>query len=206
MLGRRKPFLTKGKSVLIVCEDSKSSCFYFDKFRKKLRLSTVQVEICGKECGSAPISVVDCAIEKKKLVEISSIRDEYDIIFCVIDVDTHTTLKAAMDKAIANDLKIILSNPCIEYWYILHFEKTGKAFHTSKSVEAYLKKNHIKGYSKGSDKIFDVIYPSTARAIRNSKAILRDQHHNESDLTKCNPSTHVHLVVECLNGIAKEAN
>ena len=61
---RRRPFRTVGKSILIVCEDSKSSPDYFDKFRKELRLSSVKVEVCGEECGSAPISVVDFAKEK----------------------------------------------------------------------------------------------------------------------------------------------
>lgn len=201
-LARRSPTLNVRKRVLIVCEDSKSSYLYFKRFRSELRLPTVKVEICGPECGPAPINVVDFAKEMKEKI----FQDEYDYIFCVIDVDTHTTLPAAIDKADANGMKVILSNPCVEYWYILHFKQMGTPFHTSREVAAYLKKNHIKGYSKGGDKIFDVIYPSTKEAIKNSRAILRQQHHNESDLTKCNPSTHVHLVIECLKKIAKESN
>ena len=201
-IGRRPPTRSEKPSILIVCEDSKSSYIYFHKLRQKHRLSTVKVKVCGPECGNAPINVVDCAIsEKEKAETTSTISKGYDHIFCVIDKDTHDTLDRAIEKTNSNGLKIILSNPCFEYWYILHFKNTSKAYNSSKAVVSELKKKHHKGYTKGSDGIFDIIYDDTDKAIANSKHVLKSQWQGEEDLRNCNPSTHVHVVVECIRGI-----
>ena len=45
--------------VLIVCEGAKTEPSYFTALKKELRLSSTNIHICGKECGSAPINVVD---------------------------------------------------------------------------------------------------------------------------------------------------
>ena len=55
----KKPKISQGLRVLIVCEDSKSSVFYFEEMVKDLGLTAVKVR--GKECGSAPSSVLKYA-------------------------------------------------------------------------------------------------------------------------------------------------
>ena len=197
-LRRLAPARTVKKTILIVCEDGKSSPDYFDRFRKKLHLGTVNVEICGEECGSAPISVVDFAKKKKSEIKTSTTRDDYDEIFCVVDVDEHITLGDAIQKARDNGLKLIISNPCFEYWYILHFEEAG-SFYTNRP-QLYKKLESLLGhrYEKSGCDFFETIYPRTKTAIGNAKAILSGQWHNEEDLSKCDPSTDVHRVVECI--------
>ena len=170
--------------------------------QNKLRLTSVEVEVYGKECGSAPISVVDHAIRKKKTARTSPVSDEYDHIYCVIDVDTHTTLDAAIIKARDQRLSIVLSKPCFEYWYILHFRRTGSPYHSSSSVVSDLR-NDFPSYDKGNIGIFELIYPDTETAIDRSKEVLRSQYHDNEDLRQCNPSTHVHRVVECLREISE---
>lgn len=198
------PFLLPRRRVLIVCEDAKSSPSYFGRMRSQLDLSSVEVEVYGKECGIAPINVVDHAINRKKQARISPIRDDYDEIFCIIDVDTHRTLADAQCKARDNKLSVILSNPCFEYWYILHFRRTGKPYHSSREAVSDLRSD-VSDYDKGNMAIFEVIYPHTNEAIKRSRDILRTQYHDEEDLTNCNPSTHVHRVVECMQEISSQA-
>lgn len=200
-LTRPAPTRTVGKSILIVCEDSKASPDYFNKFRHKLRLNAVNnavnVEVCGKECGSDPKSVVDYA-KLKSDVRNSTIRDSYDEIFCVVDVDNHTTLGDAIQTARDNSIKLIISNPCFEYWYILHFGSPGSAYQNRQKL--YKRVGTLLGrkYGKCGCEFFEQIYPLTEDAINNAKAILRSQWHNQEDLSQCNPSTHVHRVVECM--------
>ncbi len=191
-------------SILIVCEDEKSSYLYFQKFRQELGLPSVNVEVCGPECGSAPISVVDFAKERRDSVSTSPVRDDYDHVFCVIDADVPTTLAQAIDKATANKLRVILSNPCFEYWYILHFRRTSALYHRSRDVVSDLKKD-FPNYNKGNADIFEEIYPKRKTAIANSKGVLRSHWHGEADLRKCNPSTHVYQVVECIMDIAEKS-
>ena len=84
-LRRAIPDRTESKSILIVCEDSKASPGYFKKLRSELGLCSVNVEIYGEECDSAPIGVVDFAKKRKLDVRTSTIQDGYDEIFCVVD-------------------------------------------------------------------------------------------------------------------------
>ncbi len=204
-LGRPKPFRTSGKTVLIVCEDEKSSPDYFERFRKELRLSDRTIDVRGKECGSDPMSVVNYAKEKKKSVKNSTTLDGYDYIFCVVDVDEHTNLGDAIQTTRDNELDIIISNPCFEYWYILHFEKTGSSYNSRPKLNKRLSDHLRYKYEKSGCDFFEVVYPKTKTAIKNSKNILRSQWQYEDDPKKRNPSTHVHQVVECIMDIAAKS-
>lgn len=52
------------------------------------------------------------------------------------------------EKVEKNDnVIVIVNNPCIEFWFLLHFEKTSKLFTDCNSAEKQLKK-HIKDYEK----------------------------------------------------------
>lgn len=204
-MSRKTAFLSPGKTVLIVCEDSKSSPDYFAKLRMFLRLQPVRVEVCGKQCGSDPKSVVDYAVERKKKAIESPVEDGFDEVFCVIDIDIHPKKRLcdAIQMARDNQINLIISNPCFEYWYILHFEKTGKTYtnhhEPQKDFQEILRgiyKNKRYKYDKSGCVFFELLYPNTDIAIKNSKEILRSQHNGETDLSKCNPSTDVHQVVK----------
>lgn len=163
----------------------------------------VNVEVVGT--GAAPITVVGHAVELKKekqrIAKRSTTEVEYDIIYCVIDVEAptpHQSLSRAVNKARGNGLEVILSNPCFEYWYILHFKKTSAMFNRSRDVKSALRRRHHPAYSESDTTIFDVVYPKTSDAIKHSKEVLREQHNDAEDLRDCNPSTHVHKIVEYL--------
>lgn len=57
-LERQTATRPKRKRALIVCEDSDSAPSYFRKLVEYFGLNTVDIKICGKECDSAPLSVV----------------------------------------------------------------------------------------------------------------------------------------------------
>ncbi|MCK4626389.1 MAG: RloB domain-containing protein [Phycisphaerae bacterium] len=205
-LERRKPFRTQGRCILIVCEGEKTEPDYFKSLRRELRLRSVKVEVVGKECGSAPINVVDEAIKKKDSSKSATIVDYYDEIWCVMDVEApqpHTTLDQALDKARDNGLKVALTNPCFEYWYILHFKKTSQFMQKNGDVIKVLKKCYPE-YCKNSLDIFDAIFPHTTDAIKNAGDVIKEKHWGE-DLRGCNPSTHVHRLVEQLMSFDKHS-
>ena len=192
------------KSILIVCEGKKTEPIYFNSLKRILRLAMVEIDIVGE--GAAPITVVDRAIElreeRRHLAKTSLRKAAYEVVYCVVDVEAPKaeSLSRAVDKARGNNLQVILSNPCFEYWYILHFRKTGGHFGTSRKVKSALQRVHP-AYCESDTTIFDVAYPKTADAIRHSKEVLREQHHDAEDLSACNPSTHVHKIVEYLQSV-----
>jgi len=202
---RREGLKEPRKSILIVSEGSKTEPIYFNSLKSNLRLAMVEVEIVGE--GAAPITVVDRAIQlrhaRKRLARKSLTKAAYEVVYCVIDVEAPKaeSLSRAVNKAEGNRLEVILSNPCFEYWYILHFRKTSAPFSTSQEAKSALRREHC-AYCESDTTIFDVIYPKTADAIKHSKEVLREQHNDAEDLSDCNPSTHVHKIVEYLQNAA----
>ena len=203
---RRQGSKEPRKSILIVSEGSKTEPIYFNSLKRILRLAMVEVDIVGE--GAAPITVVDRAIEmrhaRKRLAKTSITKAAYEVVYCVIDVEAPKaeSLSRAANKARDNKLEVILSNPCFEYWYILHFRKTSAPFGTSQKAKSALRQEH-RAYCESDTTIFDVVYPKTADAIRHSKQVLNEQHNDAEDLSDCNPSTHVHKIVEYLQNAAQ---
>ena len=203
---RRRPFREPRECVLIVCEGSKTEPGYFKSLCRELGLSNVEVEVVGEECGSAPISVVDEALDREKERRLSAKQDGlpvYDVIWCVVDVEApvqHKSLSSAIDKAKSNNLNMVLSNPCFEFWYLLHFQRTSRLL-SNDDVIVHLKK-HIKDYKKNSD-VFAKLYPATSTAISNAEGVLKEKGwQDERNLKDCNPSTHVHQLVARLRKTA----
>jgi len=203
---RRQGSKEPRKSILIVSEGSKTEPIYFNSLKSILQLAMVDVDIVGE--GAAPITVVDRAIElrhaRKYLARKSLIKAAYEVVYCVIDVEAPKaeSLSRAVNKAEGNKLEVILSNPCFEYWYILHFRKTSAPFTRSQDAKSALRQEHP-AYCESDTTIVDVVYPKTAEAIKHSKEVLREQHNNAEDLSDCNPSTHVHKIVEYLQDAAQ---
>jgi len=190
--------------VLIVCEGEKTEPHYLIALRDHLKLSQAKIKIDSKS-DSDPLKVVNYA---KRLIEASR-NDPYDHVFCVIDRDKH----ANYDRAIAQvdryknkdaQLHAIVSNPCFEFWLLLHFAYTTKQFGTSGGspcddlIKKDLKK-HIKDYKKGDRSIISSINiePKLETAVENAKRANKTAKENGTD----NPTTQMDKLVDYLKGL-----
>lgn len=90
-LARSKPTKAPYATIAIICEDSKSSPSYFNEIKKHFRLNTANIIVIPSK-GSAPISVVDHAIEMTKTTP------GIDHVACVFDRDTHESYARALSK------------------------------------------------------------------------------------------------------------
>lgn len=191
---------TQQVRILIVCEDSKSSAYYFEEMAKAYELKAITVK--GKECGSAPISVVNYAIAQYEEAEKDG--DPYDRVYCVFDQDQATTFTMACRK-ITNNKKqgkpffAITSTPCFEFWLLLHFSYTDKPYiksATQSSCDQAHSDLKIKqpDYGKATRGTYEKFSDKTDNAIQNAKALLVDNQKNGSN----NPTTNIHELVECL--------
>lgn len=181
------------KRLLIVCEGSKTEPHYFRDMRQDLRLKTADVKICGKECGSDPVSVYKYALKESDDDDVG-----YDAVFCVFDTDSHKNLDQALEMIErANSFVAIVSSPCFEFWLLLHYVNHVKAFRATATksiggvVESALRK-HDKAYAKGGSGTWVRYKPLLASAIANSKAL----HKAALATGNRNPSTEMHIVVE----------
>jgi len=143
------PMIPVNKRILILTEDEKSSKYYFNAFKKdeklKRDLASVNVEVFQPKDYS-PLGLVNDAKERKK----KAIRgkNKYDEIWIVLDRDGHANFDQALNTAQANQINIALSIKCFEYWVLLHFEYTTRGYRKCDDIISYIKKNHLKDYSK----------------------------------------------------------
>jgi len=133
-LKRRPPTKKPRLRILIVCEGERTEVLYFGLFVRRLQASNVRLEIHGNQCGSDPQSVVEYA--RELVTEDKGI----DLCYCVIDRDLHPigrfdtaiSIGAALDDRIGHKriFDVVVSYPCIEYWFLLHFEYRRSPFTT----------------------------------------------------------------------------
>ncbi|GGM77989.1 hypothetical protein GCM10011609_12190 [Lentzea pudingi] len=80
--------------------------------------------------------------------------DEYDGVWCVVDVDNFD-IGAARVAAARAEIELVVSEPCFELWLLLHFVDHRAHIDNGKAACALLAK-HVPGYGKGLDyTIFD---------------------------------------------------
>lgn len=196
--------------ILIVTEDTKSSVEYLKVLWAKLskdKCKALQesVKIYPSHEGSSPDRVLGSAENKNEEM------DGFDEIYCVMDVDSHQLLNSTLQKIRSKSFRTrgfqaIVSNPCFEYWILLHSDESDAPFNRKgkKSpcdcVQDKIKKNKnhaFNKYQKGSD--FDwrcalsKIEQAQTRAISRSERILGAQ--NPEDV---NPSTNFHCLINRL--------
>ena len=197
---RRPASREAGLRLLIVCEGSKTEPYYFELIGQFARTRNLHSKIYGKECGTDPLSVAEYLEER--LVDDSG----YDFAFCVIDRDSHNASKLSHAKALVRALdqkhentqvRLIISDPSIEYWFILHFEYTRAGFVASGGrsradcAGAHLR-THITDYTKTSKSDISACIKLTKTAINNSRKSLQDA----VVTNEFNPSTTMHEFFE----------
>ena len=202
-LNRRRPSRNSRDRALIVCEGEKTEPAYLADLIQSLGLSSADVRVCGKECGSDPKSIYLYAMD------VFQQDGDYDTIFCVFDRDGHTTYDWAYKKILGTTLpgskKVFCINsvPCFEYWLILHFSNTsapivsGGGKSSGEKAVSELRK-YIPSYGKGAVGVYDSTKERMPEAIKRSKAVLVEGLKTGSE----NPLTFMHQLVEHLKKMA----
>jgi RloB-like protein len=207
-LARQKKDRAQNQRFLIVCEGTKTEPYYLNDLVNDLGIRHHTVKIAPNN-GSSPDRVVAHAIELYDLDAGSG--DSFDKVFCVFDKDKHTTFDAAVRTI--TDMKTgkspkpfvaITSNPCFEYWLLLHFHFTDKPFHAAgkKSVAdqvvSLLKtKPGFTKYSKGQNGIYSLVKNSTSKAITYAKRGRK----NAGKTGQISPLTNVDVLVTELRAL-----
>lgn len=195
---KREPY----DCVLIVCEDGESTPAYLEAVRDELKLNVANINICGRECGSAPISVIKYAIELIKQ------DDGYDKVYCVFDRDKHPKFSNALQRAKSKKIGVIVSIPCFEYWLLLHFEYIASPFQAAQGSDCEqvikaLKKNWS-DYKKAGDFLKqhypNILKDKQSAAIANANRREEECQYEET-LENRNPYTQMHLLIEYLSEI-----
>ncbi len=184
--------------VLVVCEDKKSGKSYLEDACYHFRITNeVKIIHCGK---TDPLGIVTEATEH---------RDTYDLIYCVIDRDSHENFDEALNVAQAREkIEIIASYPCFEFWLLIHFIGnnrkpycvSGKNSAADMLVKDLKKHPGFESYDKGEDKnIFAMLLGDKLDKARKEAPRILD------DAIKCgemNPSTKLHELIDFLEKLS----
>lgn len=173
-LARRQPTRSVRQKILIVCEGEKTEPNYFRGLANSLRLSNELVRIEG-DCGSSPSAVFSHA--KKIFDEEAKKGDPFDKVHCVFDKDQHSTYSNTVEQVHRQSPPDTFfpstSVPCFEYWVLLHFTYTTRAYvaTTRQSASQLLikeLKRHLPDYDKKSKDLFASLKPYTQTALCNA--------------------------------------
>lgn len=205
-LRRPDPEREQKKSILIALEDEKSSRLYFEALKRELRSN--RIVVIAEHAGSAPRSVVDSAKKAKSEREIlanNDIDDRFDEVWVVFDTEgPENTLRNrqardAIEQARQLKYHTAVSNPCFEYWLILHFEYFVQPIADSADACKRLKK-HIQHYHKNRE-CYSKTRSNLESAITHAKRVRKERCEPlGSHPCDCHPSTEIDLLVASLLG------
>jgi hypothetical protein len=135
--------------------DGKTEVWYLQmlKQNEKNVRQTIKPEIPQKKSIEDQFKMVEELLHK-----------EYSKVFWIIDLDTiikeEREAKKGKEKPLeafkryrkklekhGDKVTVVVNNPCIEFWFLLHFDATSKRFDNCEKAEQYLKK-YLSDYEK----------------------------------------------------------
>lgn len=210
-MARRKASRDTMRRILIVTEGEVTEVEYFEALKAFLKLTSVDLDICGKECDSSPTAVVRYALQR---VENEGAHDKggYNDVYCVFDRDTHTDFEKALSQILSANkprssfkgetIQAVPSYPCFEFWLLLHFTYSRAPFAAANEktvaqvVEAELRTHSpFESYAKSlTQEMLDALHANKDNAIEHAEQATADS----ISTGEMNPSTEVHKLVQAL--------
>lgn len=186
----------KSKRVILVAYegDNKTEKDYFNNFSGRDKDYIIK-SVPGNETD--PVSLVRQTI--KKVDDLALDLTDDDKAYCVFDTDIKKEKNKQIIDAInlskENSIIPIVSAPCIELWFLLHYNYSTAQISSSnviKKLEKYYPK-----YKKNCD-IYKDIQDKTKTAIHNSKKLEKYHQQNKKTLqmVETNQYTEVYKIVE----------
>ena len=202
-----KPIKPTNKRIAVV-GDGQTEKIYFEKLKEVEGLRNVSLKPdLPKNVGSYK-GVFDKA---ESLYE-----QGYDEVYCLIDMDKvlsdNTLAKYLTDKKRIEKKGIVVfeSNPCLEFWFLLHFVRTTKPFSNCESVERELQR-YILNYSKNQQylvqsNIYKTLKPNLLKAFENGKWIEENSNENDYNSSKSEIFKLIKILLPELCKTPKKAN
>lgn len=202
---RAPPSRDVGRKLVIVCEGKKTERGYFEEIRKSYRLPTLKVKVIHADVTD-PLSIVRAAIEYRQARKNERAWAKEDTAWAVFDGDEHRDANPdrwndAIQIARSNNIRLAVSNPCFELWYLLHYRSHTADVTRQRAFR--LLKSHISDYEKAKTLWPSPLEPLTDEAIRRAKQLAS---RTETDELQpfTNPYTSVYELVESLLALDKE--
>ena len=195
----RNKITRKQKPLILIIAEGRNvtESQYFKSFQK---------QHCGFNIQMlAPGNITDPAGMQRKILQYwkDNGLDEKqgDVAFIVLDLDCSAE-KAQLIKKLAkrsNITKFVVSNPCFEIWFLLHFRYSTHPY-TSSSEAIRNLREYIPNYEK-TTQVAALIAGNLEAAIKNARKLKEyfDRMNAEWPSESCNPRTDVPVIIDVIN-------
>lgn len=128
-----------------------------------------------------------------------------DAAFIVLDLDCNDE-KGKLIRRLAREngnAQFVVSNPCFEVWFLLHFKYSTHSYLSSPEVVRDLR-SYIPGYEKNSD-VAPILKGNLEEAMKNAEMLKNhySQFGSEWPSNECNPRTDVPVIIKTMYGLSK---
>ncbi|MBB5395324.1 RloB family protein [Mucilaginibacter sp. AK015] len=152
-----------GRTTFSIVVDGETELWYFQMLRKNESLPTISVQ------PELP--------RKKKLAEqfdlVYANANSYDHSIWIVDLDVvlmenaTDELHGYMDKVRGNEkIHILINTPCLEFWFLQHFSRTGRFYAQCQHVGNALKRHAVINAYEKSERYFVRTNPDIYRRLR----------------------------------------
>lgn len=179
--------------MLIFVEGLRTEELYLIDWHRRYRDKT-RITIDAYRAG--PLQLVKRAIETNQ----KELRDEkrgrgkaHDQIWCIFDRDEHPNFESALDLAKQHGISLAVSNPCIELWFLLHFDDQMAFIHRS---DAQDRSKSILHCAKTLDTMALETLADRYDQAKERATRLDRKHHDDGSPPGSNPSSGLWRVID----------
>ncbi len=173
-------------NTILVVAEGWTERIYFTGLRT--RKSTIKI-VVPKSHPTDALGLVKSCVEHMK---DRGINIEFgDMAICVFDIEENDerNLRQAIRIARRSGIRLAITNPCFELWFLMHFQDVPMAV-TCKEAHRFLS-DHIKGYHKTKD-YRDQLGPLRQGAMNRA---LESSSEGIEESMPSNPGTTLHIIL-----------
>lgn len=168
--GRRRrptrPHRQPARRILVVTEGTRTEPQYVEGLNRYLRSKGATAFVRRVAVGKDPLKVVQKCVEKRDEA-VQNDTEGYDDCVCLVDVDEHQTLPAAIQLAEREGIRLLISNLKFEAWLRWHAEDKRSALTSAQLDGIVAKLGLVKGKILAQSFPFHQVHDAckTARAV-----------------------------------------
>lgn len=137
-----RPHRQPARRILVVTEGTRTEPQYVEGLDRYLRSKGATTHVKPVPVGKDPLKVVQKCVEKRD--EAAQNDKEYDDCVCLVDVDEHQTLPAAIQLAEREGIRLLISNLKFEAWLRWHTEDKRSALTSAQLDDLVSKRGLVK--------------------------------------------------------------
>lgn len=183
------------KEFLVFTEGVRTEVQYINFWHK---LHRDKIIVTFSEKHGEPLTLVKAAIAARNFERNEErhgrgkARDEF---WCVFDRDVHPHFSEAVDLAHKEGIKLAVTNPCIELWFLWHFEDCNT--HIERHAAQRRAEAHLKCKKNLSDAALSLLGDSERYADASTKARNVDvKHERDGSPAGSNPSSTMAALID----------